>query len=478
MSMKNSLKENTPYPFVEHLNKNQNVVWDYSIKNYNSALYNAFKIAGFSDNIILKAKDQYLHLSNNKKILDATSGFGVVFWGHNPVNAVKIEKLYRENNLINYSKTHPTIAQSALIHNLKTTFPLHLNNYYFGVTGAEGVEASIKLSLSYNKNSKGILVASEGYHGKTLKTLPLTSFQKWRSVFTNENKNLEFFKFGDIESLKNAKKKLDDKGVKLNCIITETIQGGSQRTASNTFHQELQNLALKNNALTIYDEIKVGLLRTGKLLAFQNYKNIKPDIVIVSKPLGMGLHPISIVASSQKIFNKAYASIQDGSIHSSTFSGLGASMAIASQYIYEASQKDTILKINKLSQQLENVLNNLQSQFPKRIKKITGIGLFRGLELNFSIISNQLGLDMKKIPVSFASLYTLAAVRFLYKNGILTYFSPTEPEVLHIEPNIKFTENDFKLLEHNLFLFFKSNQTKNMLKIVNDVLKYKIRLLK
>ena len=67
--MKKLDQNNIPYSFTDHLKYNDKDVWEVSTKHYNAALYNAFKIAGFNDSHIVKAKNQYLHLSNGNKIL-------------------------------------------------------------------------------------------------------------------------------------------------------------------------------------------------------------------------------------------------------------------------------------------------------------------------------------------------------------------------------------------------------------------------
>ena len=423
-----------------------NDAWDILSQSYNKQLYKSLKVAGFSNKLLVKAKGQYLYASDGTKILDATCGFGVNFFGHNDNRAIEVEKKYREENLINYSKTHPIKAQALLCNNLRAVLPEQLNNYYFGISGAETVEAAIKIALAFTKHpSPTILVAKGGYHGKTLATLSLTSFSKWRSKFISDViPSVIFFEFGSIESLNDAINQALKNNRQITCSILETVQGGTFKTASEEFHKYLVDRMNNIGAVSIYDEIKVGLYRTGKLFGIDHY-GVVPNILLMSKPIGLGIAPISILATSNYIFNAAYKKITDGSVHSSTFSGLGASCAIAGDLFHRIGVGEFTEKVLTLTRSFEVMLDKLSSA---NDVKFSGIGLVRGL-----IIPSKQYLSMKVISSlgnMGQSVLALSIMHSLYNKSILTYFSPTEPNVIHIEPNICFQPEDFNYLEHAL----------------------------
>lgn len=438
------------YPFDDFLEESQDDIWNSASINYNKPLFDSLKIAGFANEYVVSAKDQYLYMSNGRTILDATCGFGVNFWGHNCNTAKKIEKSYRKKNLVNYVKTHPSASQHALIHNLRAALPSGLDNFYFGATGAESFDAAIKLAIkSKSANKCGFLVARNGYHGKSLNSMPFSSFKKWNEGFSSGDRVIKFFDFGDIQSLTESVEEFRSDNIGINSIVLETIQGGSQAIASQEFFDLVMKVARDYSSYVILDEIKVGLLRTGKMFAFEHYEGLRPDILLIAKPLGMGICPISVMACSAKTFNKAYPKLQDGSFHSSTFSYFGLSAAVASEFLHEAMQKDRQSNIEFLASTLEESLNRIVNKFPNQVESVTGVGLFRGLKLRFHPIINNL---LKMLPgyENLRSLFTLASVSFLYERGLLVYFSPTEPEILHIEPNVCFTSDDIKFIEEKL----------------------------
>ncbi|KAG5459584.1 MAG: ornithine aminotransferase precursor, partial [Olpidium bornovanus] len=85
-------------------------------------------------------------------------------------------------------------------------------------------------------------------------------------------------------------------------------------------------LCKKHNVLFIADEIQTGLARTGRMLAIEHEKGVKPDMVILGKALSGGMYPVSCVLANREVM----LTIKPGE-HGSTYGGnpLGAAVAIA-----------------------------------------------------------------------------------------------------------------------------------------------------
>src|SRR3546814_16850961 len=81
-------------------------------------------------------------------------------------------------------------------------------------------------------------------------------------------------------------------------------------------------------SLSIFDEVKVGTGRTGRFCAF-HYEDVVPDIVTLASTLGGGKRAMGAMVTSQALFDRAYGTKPDCTLHSSRFGGLGESCAVA-----------------------------------------------------------------------------------------------------------------------------------------------------
>lgn len=88
--------------------------------------------------------------------------------------------------------------------------------------------------------------------------------------------------------------------------------------------KEVQRLCKQYNVLMVCDEVQTGLGRTGKMMAYEHEKGVKPDMICVGKALSGGLMPVSGVLSSAKIMDV----IQPGD-HGSTYGGSAIACATA-----------------------------------------------------------------------------------------------------------------------------------------------------
>ena len=95
----------------------------------------------------------------------------------------------------------------------------------------------------------------------------------------------------------------------------EVIQGeGGVVEISEEFLEAAQELCRAHDSLLIFDEIQCGLGRTGRFFAFQKF-DLKPDIVVVAKPLAAGLPLAAIIARD------AVAQAFSPGMHGTTFGG-------------------------------------------------------------------------------------------------------------------------------------------------------------
>ncbi len=451
--------------FDESLNLTHKQTINYYRSHVNKGLATAFRILGLNILDIKSAKGCTLELSNGTKILDFTSGIGVLALGHNHKKIIDVERKFQDLNIIDTQKFGPNKLQAALAYNLSQLLPEDLEISFFAVSGAESVEAAIKLStMAKRGDAKYFISATGGYHGKTLGALSVTDSENFSEGFHLgiPEENTIKIEYNNIQAYEEVIIKLSKE--KIIAIIIEPIQGQIVEVAKKNYLKEICEISRKNNIAVIFDEIKCGLGRSGNLFSFLDHDCV-PDIVTTSKALGGGKNAISAMIASKRLFNKAYGSINKSTIHTTTFFGLGEACATAIETLNIVSDESFLQTVKTKSEKTFKELNKLKSKYPKYIKSIKGKGLFIGIEFDFdNIISN---IAFKKIRIPFIkNIKTVlmgAIIReYLHEHKILLHFTNAQPETLVFLPpliisdeeiNI-FIESTKKVLEKGLLNLF------------------------
>ena len=451
--------------FDESLNLSHKQTVKY-YKNYiNKGLATAFRILGLNILDIKSAKGCTLELSNGDRILDLTSGIGVLALGHNHQKIIDVERKFQDLCLVDTQKFGPNKLQAALAYNLSKLLPDDLEVTFFAVSGAEAVEAAIKLStMAKGKDAKYFISAQESYHGKTLGALSLTDTENFSEGFHLglREENTVKIEYNNIEAYKKIILKLTKE--KICAIIIEPIQGQIVEVAKKEYLREICNISKKNNIIVIFDEIKCGLGRSGDLFSFLDYDCV-PDILTISKALGGGKNAISAMVASKKIFNKAYGSINKSTLHTTTFFGLGEACASGIETLNIISDKGFLENIKEKSKFTFQELNKIQSKYPKYIKSVKGKGLFIGVEFDFDNIISKITFKKIRIPFikNIKTILMGAIVReYLHEHKILLHFNNSQPETLVFLPPLIISNNEIeqfinatqKILEKGLIKIF------------------------
>lgn len=422
-------------------------------KYINPGLSKAYSIFGYNNFEIHKAKNSWLILKNNKKILDLTSSLGVVNLGHNNKDIINAEKYFQTKNFIDCQKFGVNKLQSVLANNLSAILSNNLRMSFFGTSGAEANEAGLKLAMAYNQGKKKKFITfDKSYHGKTLNSLSLTNIPDFQDSFVLGlgKDNIINLKFNDVQSL--------DKYVKanyknINSIIIEPIQGQTMEVASLSFMKKIEELCKKYKVLLHIDEIKCGLCRSREIFYYKRY-NVKADILTISKSLGGGKNSISAMICDDRVFNKAYGSINRSNIHTTTFFGLGKAcisalktLEILNNKKFQKDLKNKTLLVNKK-------LHELKIKFPNIIKSIKGDGLFIGIE--FDLNYYLLRLIKFKINNEINSIIMASVVRYLLeKHNLLMHFEKSNPSILKFMPCINITNHDLNYFFNSFEKFLR-----------------------
>jgi 4-aminobutyrate aminotransferase/(S)-3-amino-2-methylpropionate transaminase len=260
----------------------------------------------------------------------------------------------------------------------------------FANSGAEAVENAVKIARYYTQKT-GIIAFENGFHGRTLMGMSLTSKVKpykyglgpfapevyrmpyancYRCPFGKEYPacnvscadHLEEFFINHVAAEQTA------------AIIIEPVQGeGGFIAPPKEYFKKLKAICEKNGVLMIADEVQTGMGRTGYMFAM-DYYGVEADITTVAKSLAAGM-PLSAVIGKKEIMDSVHPSGIGG-----TYSGnpITCEAALAVFDIFET--EDLLNRAKLLGEKLQVILNGFQEKHAL-IGDVRGIGPMISIEL-------------------------------------------------------------------------------------------------
>lgn len=312
------------------------------------------------------AKGSYIFDKHGKKYLDFISGIGVSNIGHchpKVVEAIQLQSSKYLHTLV-YGEFIQE-PQTQLAAKLCGLLPSKLNNVYFLNSGAEAVEAAIKLAKRKTGKTE-IMSFKNAYHGSTSGALSISGSEQYKNSFRPLLPSVKIIEFNNIKSL-------DDISTKTAAVFIEPVQGeAGVRVANPEFLKALQDKCSQTSTLLVFDEIQCGMGRTGKLFAFEHY-GIVPDILLAGKALGGGL-PLSAMICNKVMMDHLQSDPVLG--HITTFGGNPLCCAAA------IANLDVIVNENLMNDvpEKEALIRSLL-QHPK-IHEIRGKGLLLSMQLD------------------------------------------------------------------------------------------------
>jgi 4-aminobutyrate aminotransferase len=267
--------------------------------------------------------------------------------------------------------------------------PRPLDTVFFGNSGAEAVEASLKLARRVT-GRPGIVAFRGAFHGRTFGAASITSSSiNYRlgyepllpSVYLTPFPSVYRY-FGDDEEAATAGAMgalrtlfaHEIPATSVAAIIIEPIQGeGGFSPAPLSFLQELRALCDENGILLICDEIQSGVARTGKMWAFE-HAGIVPDVVCVAKALSNGL-PIGAIVSRRELQERWGVGA-----HGTTFGGNPVSCAAGIAVLQTIERQHLVANAAARGDELLAGLKGVMAQ-DDRIGDVRGRGLMVGVEM-------------------------------------------------------------------------------------------------
>ncbi len=244
--------------------------------------------------------------------------------------------------------------------------------------GVESVETAIKAARYYGWKQKGItdgkqeiIVFDRNFHGRMTTVISFATTLKYRQGFGPLTPGFVSVPFGDLAAV--------EKAISPNtcAILVEPMQGeGGINLPPAGFLKGLRQLSDNHDLLLLFDEIQVGLGRTGKMFCFE-HENVVPDGLILGKALSGGLVPLSAFVTHAYLMDLVFSKGSDGS----TFGGYPLACVAGTAALAVLEEE----KLPQASARQGKKLKKRLLQMAKRsslIKEVRGEGLFIGIEIN------------------------------------------------------------------------------------------------
>jgi len=359
--------------------------------------------------------------TQGKEYLDFVAGIATCTLGHahpGMVEAVtrQIQKLHHVSNLY-YIREQGELAQWLVEHSCG-------DRVFFCNSGAEANEGAIKLARKYAHkvmeiDKPIIITANASFHGRTLATITATGQPKYQKNFNPLVPGFHYVPYNDIGAMEDAISELDEGDYRVAAILLEPLQGeGGVRPGDVAYFRKLRQICNETGILLIFDEVQVGMGRTGKLWGYENL-GVEPDIFTSAKGLGGGI-PIGALLC------KKFCDVFQPGDHASTFGGNPFATGVALSVCQTLERENILANVVERGAQLRAGLHNIAAKYPQHIAEVRGWGLINGMELSADI------------PLTAGDI-----VKAAMEEGLLLV--PAGPKVVRFVPPLIVTEQEVEI---------------------------------
>jgi 4-aminobutyrate aminotransferase len=328
-----------------------------------------------------------LYDTAGRRYLDFTCGIGVTNTGHchpKVVAAIQAQAAKLIHGQLNIVYHQPALD---LIAELLPRVPPGLDSFFFSNSGAEAIEAAVKLA-KHATGRGNVIVFSGSFHGRTHLTMAMTTSKtSYRAryqplvpgIFVAPYPYAYYYGLDEEQTtdmcLRELKKLLKSQTApeETACVVIEPVLGeGGYVVPPKRFLRELRALCSEHNILLVADEIQSGFGRTGKFFAVEHF-DIVPDVMTMAKGIASGL-PLSCVVTRQELAAKW----QPGA-HGGTYGGNAVACAAGAVTVRVIREEKLVENAAARGAQLLAGLRELQAEFPI-IGDVRGLGLMTATE--------------------------------------------------------------------------------------------------
>ncbi len=333
------------------------------------------------------AEGAYIFDPAGRRYLDFTSGIAVTNTGHchpKVVAAIQAQAGRLIHGQANILFHQPLLD---LVTELSSVVPPGLESFFFSNSGAEAVEASVKLAKHATGRSN-VIVFSGGFHGRTHLTMAMTTSKASYRLhyqplvagifvapypcayhYRMSEEQVSGMALRELERLLKSQTAPDETA----CLVFEPVLGeGGYVVPPLGFLRELRGLCDRTGILLVADEVQTGFGRTGRFFACE-HSQVIPDIMTMGKGIASGL-PLSGIAARPELGAKW----QPGS-HGGTYGGNAVACAAAVATVRIIKEEKLLQNAAARGAELLSGLRLLQARYPS-VGDVRGLGLMVGVE--------------------------------------------------------------------------------------------------
>ena len=312
---------------------------------------------------------------DGNRFLDFAAGIAVNSTGHaHPRIVAAIARQAAE--LIHFSASDfylPIYAQAAA--ELARIAPLRgPAKVFFGNSGAEVVEAAIKLAR-HHTGRPNLIAFLGAFHGRTYGALSLTASRaKYHDGFGPLLPGVYHVPFGSagLDELEGRVFKRLMPADEFAAVFVEPIQGeGGYVVPDDEFLPRLRRICDEHGILLVADEVQSGAGRTGRMWAIQHW-GVEPDILLTAKGIASGMPVAGMVARAEVMDWLPGA-------HGSTYGGNPVALAALLETI-RLLEEGLVANAAVRGEEALDELRCLTDRFPGLIREVRGKGLMIGIQ--------------------------------------------------------------------------------------------------
>ncbi len=350
---------------------------------------------------IARGEGPWLLDYEGKRHFDANSSWWVNLFGHSDEgikDAIK-QQLDTLAHVMLAGCTHAPAVE--LAEKLSALTGGALGHTFFASDGASAVEIALKMSFHSWRNrgldaKREFVCLRHGYHGETIGALAVTDVAVFRDAYAPllmpshvvESPDSRLGVDSEVRALAALRALLESRRGHVAALIIEPLV---QCAAGMVMHEPsylraVRALCDEFEVHLIADEIAVGCGRTGTFFAFEQAQAGWPDFVTLSKGISGGTLPLSLVLTTEAVFQSFWSDeVARGFLHSHSYTGNALACAAANAVLDRFASQQVLEKNRMQARWLQEAFAPLQRDV--RVEHLRQ----RGMILAFDVKPELLG---------------------------------------------------------------------------------------
>ncbi|GEM_PF-28564 len=435
----------TPIPLGKVFDLGWSEVISLARRHLNPGLLDLMEMGEYTAFDARRARGAYVYDAGGRPILDMVSSYGALNLGHNHPRVTAAAREFLTDERLDLSKELVSRYAAVLAHNLSCVTPGDLDSVYFCNSGAESIEAALKLAQKYHRGGRGSFVYARGsMHGKTIGALSVTGGDHFRDRFRLLAQYA--VPYGDVEAIERTLAQAPKEGEgAVAGVVLEPVQGeAGVIVPPSGYLRSVHEACRRHGALLILDEVQTAWGRTGRMFGC-DHDGVVPDILATAKSLGGGVASLAATFSRTEVYRRAYGNPHDCLIQTTTFGGRASACAAGIAALAALQDEHLAERADRLGARLLGRLRALAAGHPEWIADVRGRGLMIGIEFRADLADRARSFSLA-LPgvraIARRHVPGIVSSALLRRHGILCSLMLNHRSVLRVYPPLVAEEAD------------------------------------